>query len=81
MNEHEVVEDAQNNPFIDRTRTWNTDHEAPIEVHDHLRNAINRLNFYLHHPLLNDPLDERHVAHLKQELERFTILLNKAHYN
>jgi len=83
MNEHEVIEDANNNPFIAqaRIRTWNTDEVAPAQVHDHLRCAIARLQFYLRHPLINDPPDEAHITHLEQELVRFKDLLNKAHYN
>jgi len=83
MNEHEVIEDAPNNPFLaqPRIRTWHTDEVAPIQVHDHLRCAIARLQFYLRHPMINNPPDEAHIAHLESELVRFRDLLNKAHYN
>lgn len=83
MNEHEVVEDAQNNPFIatPRVRTWHTDEVAPIQVYNHIRCTIARLEFYLRHPLINNPPDEEHIEHLERELVRFKDLLNKAHYN
>lgn len=83
MNEHQVIEDAANNPFLvsPRVRTWHTEDVADIHVHTHLRKAIDRLQFYLRHPIMNEEPDEAHVLHLRSELRRFNDLLNKAHYN
>lgn len=76
------IEDTENNVFITpRVRTWHTDDVADSRVRDHLRCAIARLEFYLKHPIIGNEPDDLHVQHLREELRRFTDLLNKAHYN
>jgi len=90
MNEHEIIEDAVNNPFVipeeeetlTNERTWDSNIDvADTRVYDHIRKAIARLNFYLRHPLLGEEMDEDYNLHLRSELRRYTRYLNKAHYN
>jgi len=85
MNAHEVIEDVTNNPFlptINEERVWDSNADvADIAVHNHIRKAIAKLNFYLRHPLLGEEIDEEHHSHLRSELRRYTNYLNKAHYN
>lgn len=86
MNSNEVIEDAQNNPFINpngQLREWNANGSevADTQVHNHIRTTIARLNFYLRHPLLGEEMDEEHAIHLRSELRRYMAYLNKAHYN
>jgi len=75
--------DHGNNPFVGQQipRTWNTDHEADTRVMRHIRNKIKNLKFYLDHPLINDPHDSNALINLNRELDRWTGILNKAHYN
>lgn len=76
-----VYDPAPTNPFVEQPHTWNTDDVADTRVLNYLRRKLDRLKFFLDHPLMNAPHDQHTIDHIVQEIERMTLLLNKAHYN
>lgn len=86
MNEHEVIADAQNNPFLSNetpydTDRWESDDVARAKVYSYLRKRIERVKWFIDHPLDEENWNESTMNHLKRELARWVNLLNQAIYN
>lgn len=82
MNPPSPVLDVAHNPFLEREdATWTTDDVANTRVINYLRRKIAKLEFFINHPITNDPYDNDTLNHLNFEINRWKDLLNKARYN
>jgi len=76
-----VYDPSPANPFIEQPNTWNINDVADTRVLNYLRGKIDKLKFLLDHPLTGQPHDQHTIDRLVREIDRMTLLLNKAHYN
>lgn len=76
-----VYDPTPANPFVEQPNTWDTNDVATTRVFNYLRTRIERLKFFLDHPLLEDANDQHTIDHVRGEIDRMTDYLNKAHYN
>lgn len=76
-----VYDPSPANPFVEQPNTWDTNDVADTRTINYLRRRIDNLKFFLNHPLMDSPHSQETIETLTREVERWTLLLNKAHYN
>lgn len=76
-----VYDPAPANPFVVQPDHWNTDDVANTRAHNYLRKKIDRVKFLIDHPPNDHPWNEVQYDNLLRDLDRWVLLLNKAHYN
>jgi len=76
-----ILDATPNNPFIVQPDTWDTDDVANSRAHNYLRKKIDRVRFLIDHPPLGNAWNQIQYDNLIRDLDRWILLLNKAHYN
>lgn len=77
-----IYDPSPANPFIAQPNTWDTDDVADSRTLAYLRRKIDRVRFLLDHPpTASGDWPDHVIINLQRDLDRWVLLLNKAHYN
>lgn len=76
-----IYDPSPANPFIEQRDTWDTDDVADTRTLAYLRRKVDRVKFLLEHPPTEFEWEPQVIMNLQRDLDRWVLLLNKAHYN
>jgi len=77
-----IIEDVDNNPFIAAPNPdlWDTDDVANARAHTFVRRKLERIRYLIDNPP-DGVWNQVQWDNLHRDLDRWILILNKAHYN